>query len=190
MRLFLQRCLRTLDQALSDSQAGISVGMIAHLAVWAEAERGSASIAFHRVSLGVANDSSVTAMAFPARIAGIDAGRDDAACMPGLVLCVAENAPFHPVGAFAIATARIRALFRLQVAQMFKNQEARSVLPSELDNASAHQMRDLFVHVPDFGPEVGIVLFIVGNDASLGSVACNASKQFRALCPIPLRHFR
>ena len=72
--------------------------MIAHLAVWAEAERGSASIAFHRVSLVVANDSSVTAMAFPARIAGIDAGRDDAACMPGLVLCVAENAPLHPRG--------------------------------------------------------------------------------------------
>ena len=26
---------------------------------------------------------------------------------------------------------------------------------------------DLFVNVPDFGPEVGIVLFVLGNDACL-----------------------
>ena len=116
MRLFLQRFLRTLDQALSDSQTGISVGMIAHLALWAETERGTGGVAFHRVSLVIANDSSVTAMAFAARMARIDTAGDDAACMPGFVLCVAENAPFHPVGAFGIATARIRALLRLQVA--------------------------------------------------------------------------
>ena len=43
--------------------------------------------------------------------------------------------------------------------------------------------------MPDFGPEVGIVLFVLGNDASLRSVACNTSKQFlptaRYRCAIP-----
>jgi hypothetical protein len=113
--------LRTFDQALSDTDTGIAVGMIAHLALWAETERGAGGVAFHRVSLRIANDSSVTAMAFSARIARIDTAGDDAACIPGFVLCVAENAPFHPVGAFGIAPARIRALLRLQVAQMFNN---------------------------------------------------------------------
>ena len=75
--------------------------------------------------------------------------------------------PFMKSGAFGIAPARIRALLRLQVAQMFNNQDARLVLDSELDNASAHQMRDLFVHVPDFRPEVGIVLFVFRDPTSL-----------------------
>ena len=57
------------------------------------------------------------------------------------------------------------------------------MLGGELDNAGANQVRDLFVHVPDFGPEVGIVLFVLGNDASLRSVARNTSKQFLVLQP-------
>ena len=72
---------------------------------------------------------------------------------------------------------------------MFKNQYACSVLPSKLDNTAAYQVCDLFVNMPDFGPEVGIVLFVLGNDASLRSVACNTSKQFlptaRYRCAIP-----
>ena len=79
MRLFLQRCLRALDQALSDSQAGISVGVVAHLALWAEAEGGAGSIALLGVSLVVAHDQAMTTMAFPARIARIYTGRDDTA---------------------------------------------------------------------------------------------------------------
>src|SRR5215469_12432791 len=188
MRLFLQRFLRTLDQALSDSQAGIAVGMVAHLALWAEAEGGAGSVARLGLSLVVAHDQAMTTMAFPARMAWIDAGRDDTACIPRLVLCVAEDPPLHPVGAFPIAPARICALLWFESRQVFKNQYACSVLPSKLDNTAAYQVRDLFVNVPDFGPEVGIVLFVLSNDASLRSVACNTSKQFRALCPLPLCH--
>ena len=85
MRLFLQRCLRTLDQALSDSQTGISVGMVAHLAVWAQAEGRAGRVSLNRLALIVANDGRVTAMAFPARIARIEAARDETTCLPRLV---------------------------------------------------------------------------------------------------------
>ena len=72
---------------------------------------------------------------------------------------------------------------------MLEDENTRPVLGGEQDNAAAHQMRDLFVNVPDFGPEVGIVLFVLGNDASLRSVARNTSKQFlptaRYRCAIP-----
>src|SRR5260221_14377940 len=115
MRLFLQRCLRTLDQALSDSQAGISVGMIAHLALWAEAEGGTGSIALLGLSLVIAHDQAMTTMAFPTRIARIHTGLDDTAYIPRLELCEAENAALHPVGPFRIAPTRIRALLWSQV---------------------------------------------------------------------------
>ena len=116
MRLFLQRGLRTLDQALPDSQAGISVGMVAHLALWAEAEGGAGSIALLGLSLVVAHDQAMTTMALPARIARIHTGRDDTASIPRLVLCVAEHAALHPVGPFRIAPTRILALLWSQVA--------------------------------------------------------------------------
>ncbi len=116
MRLFLQRFLVALDQALPDSQTGIPVGMVAHLALWAQAKRRTGRVSLNRLALIVANDGRVTAMAFPARIARIDAARDDTTCIPRLVLRVLENAPFHPVCAFPVAAARILAFFRAQVA--------------------------------------------------------------------------
>jgi hypothetical protein len=45
MRLFLHRFLITLKQALSNTQAGISVGMIAQLALGTEAKRRARGIA-------------------------------------------------------------------------------------------------------------------------------------------------
>jgi hypothetical protein len=36
---------------------------------------------------------------------------------------------------------------------------------------------EVFINVPDFGPEVGIVLFVFRHDASLRAVACNTPKQ-------------
>ena len=116
MRLFLQRFEISLDQALPDSQTGIPVGMVAHLAVWAQAKRRAGRVSLNRLALIVANDGRVTAMALPARIARIDAARDETTCMPRFVLRVLEDAPFHPVGAFHVAAARILAFFRAQVA--------------------------------------------------------------------------
>ena len=94
MRLFLQRFLGALDQALPDSQTGIAVGMVAHLALWAQAQRRPGRVSLNRLALIVANDGRVTAMAFPARIARIDAARDETACIPRLVLCVLKMRPF------------------------------------------------------------------------------------------------
>ena len=73
---------------------------------------------------------------------------------------------------------------------MLEDQDACLLLDGELDNASAHLVRDVLIDVPDLAPQISIVLFPLGNDASLRSVVCNASEQFRALCPIPLCHFR
>jgi hypothetical protein len=82
MRLFLPQFLRARKQALTDPQAGISIGMIAHLALLAEAERGARGVALFWLALVVANESSVAAMTFPARIARIHATGDD----PGGIL--------------------------------------------------------------------------------------------------------
>jgi hypothetical protein len=177
MRLFLQRFLVALEQALPDSQAGIPVGMVARLALWAQAKRRAGRVSLNRLALIVANDGRMTAMAFPARIARIDAAGDDTTCIPRLVLRVLENAPFHPVGAFPVAAARILAFFRAQVAEMLEDQYACLLLDGELDNAGAHLVRDVLIDVPDLAPQISIVLFPFGNEASLRSVVCNASEQ-------------
>ncbi len=52
------------------------------------------------------------------------------------------------------------------------------MLFGELDNASAHQVGKIVVAMADLTPEVGIVLLVFGNDASLRSVACYPPKQF------------
>jgi hypothetical protein len=69
----------------------------------------------------------------------------------------------------------ILAFFRLEVPQVLEDQNAGPLLAGELDNASAHQMGNMLIRVADLATEVGIVLFIFGNDASLRSVTCNPS---------------
>src|SRR5215472_17154452 len=117
MRLFFPRFLIALNESLSDTQTGIAVGMVAHLALRAQAERGTRSVALLRFSLVVANDGGLAAMAFSTRVARVHAAGDDAACIPRLIFRVAEDAPLHPVGAFQIAAARVCALFGLEIAQ-------------------------------------------------------------------------
>ena len=73
---------------------------------------------------------------------------------------------------------------------MLKNEYACLLLDSELDNAGTDQMCDLFINVSDLAPQIGIVLLVLGEDTSLRSVACDASEQSRALCPLSLCHFR
>ena len=60
---------------------------------------------------------------------------------------------------------------------MLKHQNARTLLGGELDNTRAHQMGHVLITMAQLAPEVGIVLFVFGNDASLRAVACNASEQ-------------
>ena len=152
MRLFFQRFLRALNESLSDTQTGIAVGMVAHLALRAQAERGARSVALHGFSLVVANDGGLAAMAFATRVVRVDAAGDHCTCVPRLIFRVAEDAAFHPVGAFPIASAAIRALFRFEIAQVLKNEDTGLLLPRELDNASAQQVRDLFIDVADLPP--------------------------------------
>src|SRR5947209_1728850 len=66
--------------------------------------------------------------------------------------------------------------FRLEVPQVLEDQDTRPLLLGELDNASAHQMGNVLICIADVAPEGGIVLFVFGNDASLGSLACNPSQ--------------
>ena len=86
MGLFLLRFLIALKQALTDPETGIAVGMIAHLALWAQDKRGSYGVPLLRLASMVAHDQAMTTMAFPARIARIHTGRDDTAYIPRLVL--------------------------------------------------------------------------------------------------------
>src|SRR6266568_3186782 len=59
--------------------------------------------------------------------------------------------------------------------QVLEDQNTGPLPAGELDNASAHQMGNMLICVSDLAPEVGIVRFILGNDASLRSVPCNPS---------------
>jgi hypothetical protein len=61
---------------------------------------------------------------------------------------------------------------------------------SKLDNASTHQVGERLIDVLDLAPEVTIVLFALGYDASLASVACNAPQLLRAFSRLSLRHPR
>ncbi len=128
------------------------VGVSAHLALWAVDQGSARGVAFYRLSLVVANDSGMAAMTFSARIARIHPARDDAACIPRLILAVPEDAALHPEGAFPIASAAIGTLFWSQVTQVLKNEDTGLVLPRELDNAGAHQVRDMFIDVADLTP--------------------------------------
>ena len=58
--------------------------------------------------------------------------------------------------AIRIAATAIRPLFRLEVPQVLEDQDTRSLILGELDNASAHQMGNLLICVSDFAPEGGI----------------------------------
>jgi hypothetical protein len=96
MRLFLLRVLRTGNQALPGTQTGIAVGVSAHLALLAVDQGSAVGVAFHGLSLVIANDRGVATMTFSARIARIHPARDDAACIPRLIFAVPEYAALHP----------------------------------------------------------------------------------------------
>ncbi len=177
MRLFFERFCIALKQALSDPETGISVGMIAHLARFAQHQSRTWSIACTRLAGIVAHDQAMTAVTLTTCVARIHAAGDHAACIPRLIFARAENAALHPVGAFGVATTPIPALFRLEIAQMLEDENACSMRGCELDNTRAHQMRHMLVAMAYLGPEGGIILLVFGDDASLRSVACNPAKR-------------
>src|SRR6266481_7771595 len=103
------------------------------------------------------------------RVARLDPARDDL-LSPRLIFGVREDAPLHPVGAFAVPPVAILPLLRAQVPQVLEDEDASPLLAGELDNPGTHQMGDVLIPVADLAPEVGIVLFVLRDDASLCSV--------------------
>jgi hypothetical protein len=166
LRLFFERILVTLNEALADNETGIAVGIASHGTCRTKAERCAWGVAAHRLPLGVPYDESMATMAFSGGIAWVDTtGQDPLA--PRFVFGEGEDPPLHPEGSFDISPMTILALFRLEVSQVFKHQDGSSLLCGELDNASTHQMRKVGIRVADLAPEVGIVLLVLRDDASL-----------------------
>jgi len=112
--------------------------------------------------------------AFSTRIARAHSASEHALVV-GFVFGVREDAPLHPVGAFAVASTAIRAPGRFEAAKMLKHEDLGTMLFGKLDNASAHQVRDLLIDMGDLPPEVDIVLFALRYDARFAPVACNPS---------------
>src|SRR5260370_12318437 len=125
----------------------------------------------------VAHAQAMAAVSLSGCVGRIHTAGDDLV-LPCLILGVLENAAFYPVGALGVTTARVLTIFGLEIAQVLKDENACTVLFGELDNASAHQVGKIVVAMADLTPEVGIVLLVFGNDASLRSVACYPPKQF------------
>ena len=174
MRLFLERVLAADNEPLPNDQTGISIGISAHLTLLTEAKRCARGIALDGLPLGIANDQAMAASAFSGRIAGVHPASNHPQ-VPCLVFGEVEDPPLHPEGTLAVPPVAILAFFRLEVPQVLKDQNTGPLLAGELDNASAHQMGNLLICVADLAPEVGIVLFMFGNDASLRPVTCNPS---------------
>jgi hypothetical protein len=158
--------LRAGNEPLSNDKTGIAICVALHGAVFTEHEGCTWGIALHWLARIVANDEAVAAMTFPARIARVDPTGDDL-LVPRLIFCVLEDTPLHPEGSFAVPPVAVRALFRLEVAQMLKDKDRSPLIAGKLDNTGTHQMGNLLVHLRDLAPEVGIVLFVLRDDASL-----------------------
>jgi hypothetical protein len=166
MRLFLGGALRAGDDPLTDDETSIAIRVPSHGTLGAENERCASCVAFDRVPLGIPNDRGMATMTLSGRVARVDPARDDL-LIPRLILCVLEDAPLHPVGSFAVPPVAILPPLRPQVPQVLEDEDASSLLAGELDDTGTHQMGYLLIHVADPAPEVGIVLFVLRDDASL-----------------------
>jgi hypothetical protein len=147
--------------------------MALHPTLLTQNQRSTLRIPLCRLPLLIACHQAVTTSTFPTGVAWIDPAGDDA-LVPCLLFGVLEDAPLHPEGSLAVSPAAIRASLGLEVAEVLKHQDGRPVVVSKLDNASTHQVRERRIDVLDLAPEVGIVLFALGDDASPASVAGNA----------------
>jgi hypothetical protein len=166
LRLSFEWFLVTRQETLADHEAGIAISVASHRTRRAEAERRAWSVALDRLPFGVTYDEGVTAMAFSGRVARVDSAGEDLS-VPRFILGVLENPPFHPERSLRVPPAAILALFRAEVPQVFKHEDGSPLLCGELDNASAHQMGKVLIGVADLAPEIGIVLFVLCNDARL-----------------------
>lgn len=174
-RLFLSDFLSACDEALTDHQTGVAIGIPAHVACLAQHKRRARGIPLGGLPVLVADHEPMTLGTFSTGVAGIDATSDDR-LRPCLVFGVPEDASLHPESAFAIATAAISALLWLETAQMFKRQDGGPMRAGKLDNAGADLMGQILVSLLDLAPEGDIVLLSCGKDTGFAAISCNPSQ--------------
>ena len=150
--------LIAIHEPLAYLEAGIAVGMPAHLAGWTHDQGCTHLVALFGLPLRVANYLRTTAGAFPAGIPGVDPAGDDTGLVPRLVFGVAENAALHPEGSLHVSSVTIPAFLRFQIAEVFKHQKRGSLRTCELDNAVADLVGKILVTMIDFALQIGIVL--------------------------------
>src|SRR5258708_1906859 len=149
------------------------MGMALDATMMAQNQRSTLSIPLCRLPLLIACHQAVTTSTFPPSVAWIDPAGDDP-LVPCLIFGVLEDAPLHPEGSLAVSPTAILASLRFAGAELLTHQDGRRVVMSKLDNTSTHQVRERLIAVLDLAPEVNIVLFALGYDAGLASVAGNA----------------
>jgi hypothetical protein len=164
-----------MNETLTDHQRSIPICLPTHLTLWAGDQWHTVGIAFLWLPLRIAHHERMTASTLSAGVARVDPAGDDTVC-PCLIFGVLEDAPLHPEGAFDVPSAAILALLWLEIAQVLKSQNAGSMLNGKLDNTCAHLMGLRVVAVPEFLPEIGVILLTFSDDARLAAVACDASK--------------
>ncbi len=92
-RLFLgETFLITSKQAFANDDAGISIGVAAHLAIWAEHQGSTGRISFRWLSRVIAGNRRTTAGTVMTGIPGIDSAGHDS-LIPGFVFAVLEDLP-------------------------------------------------------------------------------------------------
>jgi hypothetical protein len=116
----------------------------------------------------------MTTGAFPTGVSGIHTARENTRIV-GFVLGIVEDTPFHPIGPFVVASFAVLAFCGFQVAQVLKDEDSSPIPLSKLNNAVTHQMSYLLIHISDVVPEMHVVLFVLCNNDSLASVACDAA---------------
>src|SRR5579884_1510282 len=126
--------------------------------------------------------STVSTLA--AGVARVDAAGDETA-VPCLVLRIPEDTALHPVRPLQIATMTILALLRLEIAQVFKDNDAGSLRDGKLHNPAADPVGFIVVTVAELLEASGVILLPLGNHACFTAVLCNASK-----LPLPKAIYR
>jgi hypothetical protein len=149
--------------------------MAAQVALGAEHERRTGGIALFRLTLSIAHNGGMAARALPACVAWTHAAGDDP-LMPRLVFGVPEDAPFHPEGPLAVATAAIPAFLWPKLREVFKHQDGRSLLFRESDNAAGNQVGKFLITGSDLAPESDVILLPLGDETGALAVACDASQ--------------
>src|SRR5437879_2763283 len=188
-RLFLDGFLRACDETLADNKTSISIRISLHPTLMTENQWRTRGVTFCWLACLIASNEALATSTFSAGIPRIHATGENT-CIVRLILGIAENTSLHPEGPFLVASFTVFSLGRLEGPKVFKHQYRCLMLLSKLDHTSTHQMGSLLISMAYLVPEMSIVSFILCDDASLTSVACNPSELFlpKAGYPSPTRN--